>query len=76
MILSCFSHYLWINPRYENIIHVILDWCEQQDEMFFVDGVKLPEQLLLGTRIRSVERGICSIALRYVMLCYDVSDVI
>ena len=28
------------------------------------------------TRIRSVERGICPIAARYVMLCYDVSDVI
>jgi len=28
------------------------------------------------TRLRSVERGICPIAARYVMLCYDVSDVI
>jgi len=28
------------------------------------------------TRIRSVECGICPIAARYVMLCYDASDVI
>ena len=32
--------------------------------------------VIVQTRIRSVERGICPIATRYVMLCYDVSNVI